>query len=112
MLPILRVKHGFVAVMINGGYHGIGNSAGPNIVVFVHPARQQISTQKNEGGGGGGGGFNISVSNFAWLSQKPSLNYWKNYQLNYSESLTQLINVLWWYNNRGIDRFHCHAIKK
>ena len=42
MLPILRVKTracGLVAVMINGGYHGNGNSADPNMFVFVHPPR-------------------------------------------------------------------------
>ena len=43
MLPIL--KHGLVVVMINGGYHSNGNSAGTNMDIFVHLPGQHMSTQ-------------------------------------------------------------------
>ena len=45
MLPILRVKQGLVVVMINGGYHSNGNSAGTNMDIFVHLPGQHTSTQ-------------------------------------------------------------------
>ena len=54
-----------VAAVINGSYHGNSNSAGPNMVAFIHPPRQHISTQKMNGQ------FKISIS----LNMCPTFQY-------------------------------------
>ena len=43
--PFRGSKQGLVVVMINGGYHGNGDSAGTNMDIFVHLPGQHMSTQ-------------------------------------------------------------------